>query len=391
MTCYESSKLDAVDESDENDDEDDDNTEAELSSDCTRVLTKLKKIFAKVKYSEQLTRKLKSCCETTNTKMQAPNLGVATRWNSTCDMIVSALQMKLALNLLCENNPALTAYRLSNTEWTLLKELVEYLRHFKALSAAFSGENYATLPLVVIGIHMMLDKLETFFLTDQASQTRDPVRDILHEAAIAAHDKLAKHYTKSNWMYCVVLILDPRHKVETFQRTHWGRDMAAECIKQFEFVYRTKYYDTKTVIDPVPSTSSANNAADAGSELCDILDLNSLFESNSPQGIRGSDWRKDLDNYLSLPRADKDVNILMWWRLHKAKFPTLASMAKDFLCIQATSVWVERFFSKASLVLRKHRNRLNNESARSLLCLNSWVTCRLSNEIKRRLGISKKR
>lgn len=381
---------DVNEKDEEEDDEDDDNNEDVEGGDCTRVLSKLKTVFKKVKYSEQLTKKLESCCETTNSKMQTPNLGVATRWNSTCDMILSGIQMERALNLLCENNAALNPYRLSNVEWMVLKKLVEYLRHFKALSTAFSGDKYPTLPLVVIGINMMLDKLETFILSHQSTHTYDYINSTLNESIIAARDKLMKHYEKSNWMYCVVLILDPRHKVETFQKTHWGKEMANESIKQFEYVYRTKYYDQKTVIIDLPSTSGTTSDGitdpyDTKNIDDDVLDLGSLFASNSSQNIRGSGWRSELDNYLSLPRADKNENILTWWKMHEKRFPTLSSMAKDFLCIQATSVPVERFFSRASLVLRKHRNRLNNESARSLLCLNSWITCTLSDEIKKKL------
>jgi len=41
----------------------------------------------------------------------------------------------------------------------------------------------------------------------------------------SARDKILKHYKKSNWIYCVSLILDPRHKIEAFDKTAWGRDL----------------------------------------------------------------------------------------------------------------------------------------------------------------------
>ena len=41
-------------------------------------------------------------------------------------------------------------------------------------------------------------------------------------------------------------------------------------------------------------------------------------------------------------------------------------IARDFLSISATYVPGERLFSKASLVVGKHRSRLNNESVSSL-------------------------
>ncbi|EZA56785.1 hypothetical protein X777_03224 [Ooceraea biroi] len=57
-------------------------------------------------------------------------------------------------------------------------------------------------------------------------------------------------------------------------------------------------------------------------------------------------------------------------------------MACDFLSIPATSVPAERLFSKAALFIRKHRNKLNDDSARSLLCLQSWLTCTLNEKIR---------
>lgn len=393
------SDVDNVSEKDddaEEEDEDEEVEEGEKSSyvDCTRVLTKLKTIFKKVKYSEQLTRKLMSCCETTNTKMQSPNLGVATRWNSTCDMILTAIQMKAALNLFCDNNAGFTIYRLADTEWSLLKELAMYLCHFKVLSTAFCGEKYVTLPLVVIGINMVIDKLERFILCYQQSRVPNPVHGVMFDAIIAARDKLVKHYVKANWIYCVVLILDPRHKVETFQLTTWGKEMATESVKQFENIYRTQYFDLATSHNaPVcnqdqPSTSNVGPREKIDNVFGDdAIDLGSLFASAQMEDVY---WRKELDVYLGQPRATGDVNILEWWRVHETNFPLLASMAKDFLCIQATSVSVERFFSKASLVLRKHRNRLNNESARSLLCMNSWLSCSLSQRILQEMTLERK-
>lgn len=366
------SNVDEIEDTEEDDISSDD--EDVSYDDGTRVLTKCKSLLKKIKYSEQWTRKLKSCCETTNCKMLSPNLGVATRWNSTCDMIHTALEMRQALNLLCENNVVLKTLLISENEWALLAEIIKFLRHFKVLSSALSGEKYSTLPMVIIGVNMMLDKLEDYLTTHHHSTyARSPI----NESVAAARDKLNKHYMKANWMYCVVLVLDPRHKIETFQRTSWGKDMANTSIQQFEHVYRTKYLDAQILGVSDCNVAAGRDVDEAAAIQDDLLDLNSLFESGSFGGAVTGDWRREFDDYLCFNRATSSENILTWWRQHEKRFPTLASMARDFLAIQATSVSVERFFSKASLVIRKHRNRLNDDSARSLLCLNSWVTCSL--------------
>lgn len=58
-------------------------------------------------------------------------------------------------------------------------------------------------------------------------------------------------------------------------------------------------------------------------------------------------------------------------RNNNDRYSCLSRMACDFLSIPATSVPAERLFSKAALFIRKHRNKLNNDSARSQLCLQS--------------------
>jgi hypothetical protein len=48
-------------------------------------------------------------------------------------------------------------------------------------------------------------------------------------------------------------------------------------------------------------------------------------------------------------------------------------MAKDYLIIQATSVAAEQAFSVAGNTITSIRNRLDPKTARTTLCLKSWV------------------
>jgi hAT family C-terminal dimerisation region len=97
----------------------------------------------------------------------------------------------------------------------------------------------------------------------------------------------------------------------------------------------------------------------------------------------------ELDRYLSIdPEAVEDV--LMWWHGRRAMYPCLSRMALDYLTIPgvfpfqclsvssnnpfppATSVDVERTFSRGRLVLSHVRSRLSAQSTWALLCLGSW-------------------
>ena len=137
------------------------------------------------------------------------------------------------------------------------------------------------------------------------------------------------------------------------------------AINTFETIYREKYY-TSLDVSPLSSTSSSDS---------DDIDFTSLFEKPSKENA----WKKEINDYLQQTRAPKDTDVLEWWKKHESNFSSLAKMAKDLLCIQATSVASERMFSQAGLINTKLRSMLNETSNKCLLCINSWCKCQIRN------------
>ncbi|CAG8527646.1 25842_t:CDS:1, partial [Racocetra persica] len=90
--------------------------------------------------------------------------------------------------------------------------------------------------------------------------------------------------------------------------------------------------------------------------------------------------RNELEKYLLLPLEDNS-NLLVWWQVQK-DYPALSLIARDYLSIQATSMASEQAFSVAGLTISNKRNRLDDKSARAILCLKSWLQkeiCTLDN------------
>ena len=99
----------------------------------------------------------------------------------------------------------------------------------------------------------------------------------------------------------------------------------------------------------------------------------------------------ELERYLST-RSDPTVSDpLAWWHDRRTMYPRLSRMALDYLTVPgafnslpslfftiiqslcaATSVDVERTFSRARILLSHLRNCLSPQSTRALMCLNSW-------------------
>jgi hAT family C-terminal dimerisation region len=66
----------------------------------------------------------------------------------------------------------------------------------------------------------------------------------------------------------------------------------------------------------------------------------------------------ELDIYLAESRLESDSNfdILTYWKENQARFPVLAAMARDILCIPITTVASESSFSIGGRILNKWRS-----------------------------------
>ncbi|CAN1194258.1 Putative AC transposase, partial [Linum perenne] len=80
-----------------------------------------------------------------------------------------------------------------------------------------------------------------------------------------------------------------------------------------------------------------------------------------------------------IPRTP-DFDILLWWKLNGAKYPTLQQIARDFLAIPVTSVASESAFSSCGRLLDPHRSRLHYSTVEAMMCARSWVKDEISRE-----------
>ena len=205
-------------------------------------LQKLRSLCKKIHYSEKLNIHLKLCCTGVNEKYVKVVLDVKTRWNSAYNLLNTAFQMKKALLKFCETYPGLENYRLEEAEWNFLELIKKSLGYYKYVSEIVSSENERTLPSAIIAFNMLLDKIEQiiFQLDDKIDRNCNDEKLLL--AIQNGRDKILKHYKMCNWVYCVSLILDPRHKLSGFDLTTWGRTMKEESLKKFEEIYCRDYF-----------------------------------------------------------------------------------------------------------------------------------------------------
>lgn len=81
----------------------------------------------------------------------------------------------------------------------------------------------------------------------------------------------------------------------------------------------------------------------------------------------------ELDEYKNIAVKVEELNlpILDWWKAHAGQFPALSKLARNVLCIMASSSPSERNFSIAGIVVSARRSCLKPSSINNILFLNS--------------------
>jgi hypothetical protein len=79
--------------------------------------------------------------------------------------------------------------------------------------------------------------------------------------------------------------------------------------------------------------------------------------------------RREVEKYRQIPSVAITTNPLIWWKENAENFPLLSLMAKQYLCIPATSVPSERVFSTAGDIVTAQRASLKPKHVDMLIFL----------------------
>lgn len=98
----------------------------------------------------------------------------------------------------------------------------------------------------------------------------------------------------------------------------------------------------------------------AAAEIQSLLERQATSTEESPQQTREA---------AEGGAAETEADPLEWWRLHQVNFPRVASLARKYLCIPATSAPSERAFSTGGNIVTCNRSALKPETVDRLVFL----------------------
>ena len=72
--------------------------------------------------------------------------------------------------------------------------------------------------------------------------------------------------------------------------------------------------------------------------------------------------RGEFEHFKKEPQLHHDENALLWWKTNQERFPIIAKVARQLLCVPVTSVPSERIFSTARLIVSNLRSSLKPDN-----------------------------
>lgn len=267
-----------------------------------------------------------------------------TRWNSTHNMIESALRQEDRIKTFVNSVDDLEKDKLSDLEWMELRKVKDLLAPFEQWTQYGQGRNspQGSISTVLLGMDMLLSHLEKAKMENLLGS------EPLKRAIEAAWSKLDYYYqlTDSAPVYGIAIVLDPRLKLDYFKRK-WKADWIVELKRKLQREYEEYKKDSVTQESQTACTDVLSTLEHMENDNGAKIDINGwCFGNNVPT-------QNELDEYLSTPcvrseerERGKEFNRIQWWIPNSTAYPVLARMAFDVLSIPAMSVECERVFSK---------------------------------------------
>ena len=95
------------------------------------------------------------------------------------------------------------------------------------------------------------------------------------------------------------------------------------------------------------------------------------MEDSSDESVQPEDEVAEYIEYKKALKGKDEFDLLSWWKEHTSDFPNLSLIARNILCIPASSAASERDFSTAGFDIQERRTSLHPDTVDDILFLHS--------------------
>lgn len=148
-------------------------------------------------------------------------------------------------------------------------------------------------------------------------------------------------------------------KLKYHELEEWESEWISKSKEIIENLYRSYKSTTNLPTKHSPKKSPVSK-------------VNSHIFSKLKQREKSSELEKYLNAPIIIPPSNEEFNIQEFWKSRAQEYTVLSNIARDYLACPATSAFVERIFSRASLLLSDERQAMSPDTIREMMCLESW-------------------
>lgn len=335
------------------------NTGLEIS--CIRRLSgACKKTVAHFKHSVVATTALHERQMTMNIPQHSLLQEVSTRWNSMYLMYERLAEQRWAIYAVIHDEQVTPSDKryldLTADQWDLLSQLLVVLKPLQVATTALSCEQNVSSSLIYPIIHGLINCHLKSDINDLPAikKFKETVTLQLEERFIFDPENIA----------ILSAAVDPRYHNLDFLRSEQREDVARVLLERIEKTEKERQEAEKATEKLIeePRAKKKNDKETALSFLLGATSTQSAEEDNSGKG--------EFERFKKEAQLHHDENALVWWKTNQERFPVIAKIARQLLCVPATSVPSERIFSTVGLIVSNLRSSLKPENTDMLIFLN---------------------
>lgn len=248
---------------------------------------------------------------------------------------------------------------LTKSDWTAIDETISLLKAFEVVTLELCDETYQFASKVIpvtLGLNSLVNNCNTLSLNSVEKVRKD----------ILAQLRKRLGHVEHNLMLAMATVLDPRFKNIAFQS-----ETAVEAAIQ-ELTAEAG----KEAVNNCTLEHLADNERKEGPSCTDSL-WEGFERKATPKkaSARADDIiNSEIKHYLEEPLLDRKKDPFLWWKTQgQAQFPILAKIAKQILCIPATSIPPERVFLKKGRMFAEKRKCIKPKYVDQFIFLNQNI------------------
>lgn len=249
----------------------------------------------------------------------------------------------------------------------ILDSMDKALSPLMEFTDALSGEKYVSVSYVKPVLHLFNHEIL------KSRDVESPLSRTIKEGILNyLNDKYDDDTTEK--LLDMATLLDPRFKTAYIKEDRLNF-MKTRAAAEMEHLVAGGETAAVSIPPPLAVPAAAVDTSELPAAKKAKKSLSSYFKKPAAPTGQGTSKPSrasielELNMYLQTADLDAEKDPLVWWRQHEVNFPSVAKLAKKYLCIPATSSPSERVFSASGNIVTCKRTCLKPERVDQLVFL----------------------